>query len=214
MKKTMKNKQNIVTISPDLLLSKSIAIIGSSARMTEKEEGNRIDSFDNVVRFNRAPVEGYESFVGSKTTLRVANNHVFNNNQEDPEKWTGQPRYFIKNLKNSNILYFARDQAPWWKREENADESCNLYIVDYDLLEILKNQYASSLESDFSIGVGFAFLCVLSGLKPELFGFDIDQESSRSHYWEQRPPAGVCHNVNKEKELLLFLEEHEKIIIN
>ena len=209
-----KNKQNIVTISPDLFLSNSIAIVGSSARMLEAQEGSRIDSFDNVVRFNRAPVEGYESFVGSKTTLRVANNHVFNNNQEDPKKWTGQPRYFIKNLKNSNILYFAKDQAPWWNRKENADESCNLYIVDYDLLEILKKQYASAIESDFSIGVGFAFLCVLSGLKPELFGFDISQESSRSHYWEQRPPAGPCHNVNKEKELLLFLEEHEKIIIN
>lgn len=62
-------------VMPELELSENMAIVGSSDRLLKKELGSKIDIFDNVIRFNRAPVDGYETFVGSKTYLRVVNQH-------------------------------------------------------------------------------------------------------------------------------------------
>ena len=37
---------------------------------------NITDKHDMVVRFNHAPTEGYETDVGTKTTLRIVNSQV------------------------------------------------------------------------------------------------------------------------------------------
>jgi hypothetical protein len=206
-------KKNIIGISPILNLSESIAIVGSSAKLNSAKNGHVIDSYEDVVRFNRAPVVGHEENVGSKTTLRIANNHVFNNNFEDPSVWTGQPRYFIKDLKNSRVLYFAKDMVPWFDRAINTDPSSDLYCLNYNFLEVKRKEQGAWNSSDFSIGVGFIFLCVISGLKPHLFGFDIKEQASRSHYWEERPDAGPCHNISDEKRFLISLHEQNKIVI-
>ena len=82
--------QPIKFISPTLEISSKVAIVGSSGKLIDTNYGHLIDSYDDVVRFNRAPTDSYEKFVGNRTTLHVANNHVFNNNYEDSEIWTGQ----------------------------------------------------------------------------------------------------------------------------
>ena len=64
-------------VEPELNASENIAVVASSPRLLTTEYGEFIDSFDDVVRFNRAPTDGYEKHVGAKTTIRVANNHVF-----------------------------------------------------------------------------------------------------------------------------------------
>ena len=87
-----------------IIFSITINKCKSSSNLKDKEEGDFIDSFDEVVRFNRAPTKGWEKYVGSKTTVRVANNHVFSNvkhnvgGEEDCDDWKaeGQPQYFIK----------------------------------------------------------------------------------------------------------------------
>ena len=67
-------------IEPESSIKKNIAIVGSSGRLRDLSHGDLINTFDEVVRFNRAPTEKYEDMVGAKTTLRIVNNHVFNNN--------------------------------------------------------------------------------------------------------------------------------------
>eukprot|EP00899_Mesostigma_viride_P000094 jgi/Mesvir1/10085/Mv25061-RA.1 len=51
------------------------AVVGNSGVVLEKENGENIDRHDAVFRINLAPVEGFEKYVGSKTTFNVVNAH-------------------------------------------------------------------------------------------------------------------------------------------
>ena len=51
--------------------------MGNSEILKQKAYGKIIDNFDFVVRFNRSPVDGFERYVGSKTSLRVCGEGVF-----------------------------------------------------------------------------------------------------------------------------------------
>ena len=76
-------KRNLSRVLPDLdhfqgLTAKepqftSCAIVGNSGTLLENELGEEIDSKDMVIRFNSAPTEGYEQFVGTKTSFRILN---------------------------------------------------------------------------------------------------------------------------------------------
>ena len=111
----------IKNVTPSLFLKDNIAVIGSSSSLLGNNLGKIIDSFDEVVRFNRAPTGGWEKHVGSKTTLRVSNNHVFSNvkhnvsGDENCDDWKpqGQPQNFIKDLINQKILLLNRDYSAW-----------------------------------------------------------------------------------------------------
>ena len=71
--------KKIKGITPDLSIDESLIIVASSAKVLEDSKGSVIDGFTDVIRFNRAPIDGYEKFIGSKTTIRVANQHTFGN---------------------------------------------------------------------------------------------------------------------------------------
>mmetsp|Transcript_39226 Transcript_39226/g.100220 ORF Transcript_39226/g.100220 Transcript_39226/m.100220 type:complete len:561 (+) Transcript_39226:104-1786(+) len=49
------------------------AVIGSSGHLRAMEFGQNIDKFDLVARANQSPTKGYETHVGSKTTMRFLN---------------------------------------------------------------------------------------------------------------------------------------------
>ena len=87
------NKKILKHISPDLKIGPRVAIIGSSGKLEDSGLGEEIDSYDDVIRFNRAPTELYEEDVGSKTTIRVVNSHVFAN--------VPVPNPFIRFIKSS-----------------------------------------------------------------------------------------------------------------
>ena len=55
----------------DFVKDGGVAIVGSSPSLLGKNLGDKIDSYENVVRFNFASVNGFEASVGSKTTARV-----------------------------------------------------------------------------------------------------------------------------------------------
>ena len=209
----IKHTIELLSGTPLVIPTTDIAIVGSSGTLARNPSGTQIDQHDYVVRFNRAPVEGYEELAGSKENLRVVNNHVFNNNKEDPTKWTKQPPNFVKDLRNKKLLYFAADIAPLLNYEDNAHESCIIYRVIYEKLESIKKELNLDLDSMFSVGVGFICLCIASGARPHLYGFDSEQDTHRDHYWETRPSAGPCHNVSREKEILkeLQAQKHLKI---
>ncbi|MBK6949573.1 MAG: glycosyltransferase family 29 protein [Haliscomenobacter sp.] len=60
--------QNLLLFSL-IMNKKSIIIVGNGPSLLEMELGKRIDTFENIVRFNGFRTKGYEKFVGSKTTI-------------------------------------------------------------------------------------------------------------------------------------------------
>jgi len=199
-------------VSPPLLLHSSLAIVGSSDLLSDSGSGAEIDSFEDVVRFNRAPTIGYENDVGSKTTVRVANNHVFDGIGLDPKEWPNQPHDFIKKLKNTQICYFGPTSQPWHGREKKADPTCELFRFRYEEMPRLKSAFNHESNKNFTVGVGFVCLCVASGIVPCLYGFDLE-DRYRGHYYESPPPAGPCHDRGKEQLLLKKMLADCKIII-
>ena len=97
--------QQIKFVKPALKLGTEIAVVGSSASLLKNKYGEEIDNYKEVFRFNRAPIKNYESHVGSKTTLRVVNNHVFDNLEISNKGYSNQPKNFVKDLRNQKILY-------------------------------------------------------------------------------------------------------------
>ena len=117
------------------------------------------------------------------------------------------------NLRNQKILYIGPDEGPWNKRQQNAHESCDLYMFEYSMVE----QFKAELEGfnspkQMTVGGIMVGLCVLSGIKPVLVGFDTSP-GPRTHYYESRPPGNPSHSINEEQRWFLRLEKDNKIKI-
>ncbi|NDB56776.1 hypothetical protein EB169_13235, partial [archaeon] len=59
----------------ELLNKKRCAVVSNSGSLLDKSYGELIDSHDVIIRCNRTVIEGYEKFVGSRTDIRLLNNH-------------------------------------------------------------------------------------------------------------------------------------------
>ncbi len=50
-------------------MNKDIILIGNGPSLLDKKNGEEIDSFNNVVRFNNYKIDSFESYVGKKTDI-------------------------------------------------------------------------------------------------------------------------------------------------
>lgn len=210
----MKLTKDIPYVNPHLSLKNSVAIVGASGCLTSSEYGELIDSYDEVIRFNRSPTEGFQQDVGSKTTLRVVNNHVFNNNDISSEGYTNSPPNFVRNLRDCRIMYVGPDFGPWHMRDRNSHPSNELYLYQYNTISDLKHFLECSFPQNLLVGSIAVGLCVKAGLKPTLFGFDTEP-IPRTHYYQDRPKKwnDVAHNPSEEQKMLLRLESKGLISI-
>jgi|21_taG_2_1085346.scaffolds.fasta_scaffold00062_11 hypothetical protein len=206
-------------VQPILTIGRKVAIVGSSAVLLKKEYGDIIDSYDTVIRFNRAPVVGYENFVGSKTDIRVVNAHVFTNTScEGDERFKTakltQPKNFIKELENTTILHVGTagagsvdpDEMGWSDRSTHIHPTSKAFIMNYNGIPI------SDLGKAPTVGIKTIKLMILNNLTPHLFGFGLD-ESGVSHYWEDRDPVSQCHAYSDERNKLKQWEKQVQIKI-
>lgn len=87
-----------IQLSPDQMAGHApfptCAVVSSSGAMNLHSYGSDIDSHAAVMRFNDAPVSGYELTVGNKETLRVVNQDGFDRlssvNSATLYVWTGE----------------------------------------------------------------------------------------------------------------------------
>ncbi len=201
-------------VKPSLILHSDLAIVGSSAILKEKKIGVYINTFKEVVRFNRAPTKGWEQYVGSKTTLRVTNNHVFANvkhsvgGDENCEDWKeeGQPQDFIKNCEHQKILLLNKDTSAWKDRERHIHLTSRYFLGDYDAAEKFGGI------SNPSAGFAFISLCLMNNIRPTLFGFGFHEDDDKaSHYWENKDKISSSHGYQLERKQLKLWNTQKKL---
>lgn len=202
-------------VTPSLKISKNIAIIGSSGALKNNTYGKEIDLHDDVVRFNRAPTENFEKFVGSKTTIRVANAHVFSNQSIEKKDWPKHDAKFIKKLKNTKVIYCAPAlfDNVWDNRykKKYIDVTIKSFYLQLNKVKSEQIRYNFHKSDNLTVGVAFIFICFLSNIIPDVYGFDININRKVDHYFSKRPERGGCHNWKNEMVLLKKLSTEGKI---
>lgn len=193
-------------------LGDNIIVVGSSNSVLLKELGTSIDSYDNIFRFNRAPVEKYEPFVGSRTTHRFCNNHVVLNTFIE-----GQDMEFLPSLRGEIIISDHLLKPHIFHK--TFDESCSIERIDRTV-EFERRFITLSSNPEFvKLGrypahqpsAGLGIICFLLNRKKKvtIYGFDVENPdpTSSPHYWWKKGKAGKYHDLGYERRFINLLLE-------
>jgi hypothetical protein len=186
---------------------KTVAVVGSSGHLLERNYSQLIDSHDIVLRFNQARVEGFEDYVGSKTTHRIVNTHTFlgiTGNDRFPKN----DSMFIPKLENQSIIINRPVPSTQVKlRSPNNPVS----IISDEFWNFSRE--ALDNKKDPSVGFLGVMLAVQTANKVNVFGFDQENTTDKKHYWEEVRAMGSFHNFNIEKTIFSKLENDKLITI-
>ena len=186
---------------------KSVAVVGSSGHLLERDYASSIDSHDIVIRFNQARVEGYEEFVGNRTDYRIVNVHTFLGT-------TGKSRFpannpnFIPSLPAQHII--VNRPIPTSSIEKRSPNN---------QVSILSDEFWKSCEDLLmnrkqpSVGFLGIILAVNTADRVSVYGFDQEHTVEKKHYWEDVKGLGDWHSFSAEKEYTSKLEKTNKITI-
>jgi|2_EtaG_2_1085320.scaffolds.fasta_scaffold00067_56 hypothetical protein len=203
-------------VSPKLEISKNLAIVGSCAKLKLSKYGDEIDSFDDVLRFNRAPTEGYEEIAGSKTTVRITNGHVF---MSMPFTRWEEDQNFVRRLRDTRLIV-ARGPELIPRRDEAIDKSIELFQITQSFDQILKPEapHVKMLRPRRlkitvpTVGLMGIMLMVNSGLRPVVYGWSTSADEPMSHYFNNRSPTtSNYHKWETEMALVQHLIKTDKI---
>ncbi len=194
------------------------ALVFSSKKILKQYYGKKINAFKNVIRFNDAKVIGYKKFVGNKTTLRLANTTIlFDQLNRIKKKNIRENIVFISNeyIRSSKKTKFQK------KFKQKIYFFDNRYYYFYLTLNFILNPYIFInclnililQKKNFSIG----FLCVLIlinlGIRPNIFGLDINENMSKRRHYYKNTKVGTNHNLGLEHKLLFELSRLKKLKI-
>lgn len=189
------------------------AIVGNSGVLLENEYGSFIDSHDFVLRMNAAPIEGYQKYVGSKTTMRIVNGTLLKGRSVDQ---TNTQENWIRTLKNEKVLF---GRSKMWAYENAIMELVNLNEIYFPSDKV--NNSVNKVEKRFRLrlaSTGLYSLIIFSEFFGEVngFGFGFHQDNlDKRHYWESYDSEHeVNHEWKKEKRAVKRLEKRNKFKIH
>ena len=171
-----------------IVLKGSSIIVGSSGKMTLHESGSLIDGYNNIIRINFSPIEKYEKYVGSRTSIRFIRNNTLRKLNKDIEKF----------LNDADITIFIGDS-----RLEKIKHK-----LDKNKIHLkLNNEYSDLFNNFFNKSLSTGFYTVLisnifSENKIDLTGFmNLGEINGKCmyHYWEHlngRQQSYIGKNTN------------------
>jgi 2-polyprenyl-3-methyl-5-hydroxy-6-metoxy-1,4-benzoquinol methylase len=175
---------------------KNIIIVGNGPSILNKENGDKIDSFDIVVRFNWYHIKEYEKYVGTKTnywfTTIVCPERI---------KKTYERVY-------EHSWDFDKDHDKHYKKIVDAGHNTIKTIKD-DILEIQKyvGEYSYFTYSTGSIAI---WMLLKEHEHIVVTGFDWWEDNKKHHYGDGHK-IGTIHKPDKEYVFIKKLIDDNKI---
>ena len=217
----MKKRKKLNFFNPTLMVDTKVAIVGSSSSILKMKNGTLIDTFDEIIRFNRGITLKYEEYVGSKTTLRIINNNVFFRIPESGNE------FFLKDLNSSKLgviapfkinqedkkKFLLNNHEYFFFNTWNAKVKILIYFLTFPKIFL---KLVNLIYSKKQLSVGFLTILafITSKIKPTLFGFDLNEDmSKRSHYYVKNWPIGGRHDFKSEHLIIQLLKEKNLVDI-
>ena len=169
-------------------LNLSCAVVGNSGALLETQFGESIDRADAVIRFNAAVTEGYEQFVGARTTYRILNR---------PEPRLRYEGYSHKNETTLTMLRDNGDVRAWIREVRDLDRGpsslAESYFFDFEFLCLAWRLVHKKgvRPSSGLVGIVLALHLCRRG-EVDVYGFNSANyfsPSSRPHYYDWERPA-------------------------
>lgn len=182
----------------------TIALVGNSPIILKKKYGRQIERRDAVVRFNAAPVKGYEEYVGRRTTARAINIELQKGRRP---MFSDTPQDWISTLRNETLLLRPHVPRTLSIASAKTHESCRLVQIPQRVYQLAFAQYRRQIGAMPSTGFLCAYALHLCGYRLTLYGFGGFQEE-RLHYFEEvtRRQKQPSHRGREELIVLSSLE--------
>ena len=207
---------------------KSVAIVGNSGKLSRTDYGKIIDSHDAVIRFNWAPSEGYESQVGTKTTIRISNTHFLKAvtcdkfDKKMSKNYTGWDKNFYFTRKNETII--LKKMTPYVNSPEtDARIIKKVENLGGNTVDVFDHRYMMHIDQlllpkTASMGFLGVAMCVTNRSKGlgaksiSCFGFNFYEEADQDrHYYDvmtqPKEEQFASHDFAAEKRIFKSLEE-------
>lgn len=181
----------------NILDNPSIAVIGNSGILLEKELGKEIDNHDLIIRCNLARVKGFEKHVGSKTSIRCIAGKSFWYNLQD--KFKAFDDNFIPSLNETLIIKATPLNNAIQGIVKNYSSKNNIHFFTREFKD-----YCNSLCKSSDVTMGFCAVVLACGLSNNVstYGFNFFREKDweKKHYFEKITPYQQGHNFEYEAE--------------
>lgn len=212
-----------------LSVGDSVAIVGSGPSLNRVLRGREIDNHDSIIRFNDAPTG--TPITGEKTTVRLVNDSNYDkyvgSSSEDiicfgKHAYHPPRRKVWKNFENVFSLDHEKGDSRWANKIlEKLGISTKF---SEEVLKVIHREewppHGIEYRVHPRIGLRAILICVDSGVKPNVYGFDNVLGDKYQHFWGQGHSHGfgweqvnaMGHEV--ETEMIIIRELVEKDLVN
>lgn len=175
-------------------------LVGNSSSALNKGLGSHINSFENVIRFNRFKIKEYEVDLGTKCTHWVLNYKLTTDNRNYLVKNLSQIKSESTGLKQALILTTAKDKGQINKIKKQVD------------IEVIYKRFEPLFDSKPTTGLLAINYFLEQFSKLTLVGFDFGKSN---HYWGNHNISDIPgkHEWGKEKKYINDLVKQNKIEI-
>ncbi len=203
-----KNHEN--DIFKQLLLNKSIAIVGNAPSEIKKAKGDEIDSHDIVIRFNNYKTKGFEKDYGSKTDIWVrgsgAGDVVDRKQRYKLVAWEADYNHWKVAYNHLDIMH------------RQIEEGQLIYNFDYNSHLSLREASGIDFPTTGMVLIWEIYQKLNSFKNVDFYGFSFCQDipdKYATHYFNDRSDKEAkrrsnVHKIDKEAEFLLKLIKEVK----
>eukprot|EP00241_Pyramimonas_parkeae_P004959 CAMPEP_0114245626 /NCGR_PEP_ID=MMETSP0058-20121206/12005_1 /TAXON_ID=36894 /ORGANISM="Pyramimonas parkeae, CCMP726" /LENGTH=360 /DNA_ID=CAMNT_0001358709 /DNA_START=365 /DNA_END=1447 /DNA_ORIENTATION=- len=204
---------------------KSIVVVGNGKSVLGSGLGAKVDEFDEVARFNYYKTKGYESDVGTKTTVWVLA-QIKDPADSPPDGRLGKVKKIVVpfsyrhsscttvnkpcSLKPEHKLVLKQKIAELKTKYAKAKVDSKTVITTLEEVDILYTKY--KLHEKFpSSGLQMLMFFAMNFEKVYYMGFDF-HSGGHDHYFEVKMKNYTCHNMRDETRIIQALEAEGRLV--